>query len=149
MSAAPSINSDQDAVLYGQDLIIFAARIDLANRLHNPDITVEQRSRTCGSRLVLDINITSDGRIRDLGHDLQACVLARAVLAVFTERAVGLNRSEISNIRRHFKNWLDGHVNDLPDGWQTLDILGPARDYTPRHPSMLLPFDAALDALKT
>ncbi|HEY6916132.1 MAG TPA: iron-sulfur cluster assembly scaffold protein, partial [Allosphingosinicella sp.] len=58
---------------------------------------------------------------------------------------VGRTAAEIDAARAALTDYLAGRRDD-PGDWPGLDILREARPYTARHPSILLPFEAAAEA---
>ena len=139
--------SDTDLIkLYSARILALAADMPHTDRLSAPDATAKKRAPSCGSTVTVDIAMT-DGKISQFGQDVKACALGQAASAVVGGNVVGLDRAEVEKGRAQLDAMLkhDGPAPDAPfDG---LEVLLPARDYKNRHASIMLAFDATLDAL--
>jgi NifU-like protein involved in Fe-S cluster formation len=132
---------------YSNDVLALAADIPHIGRLANPDASAHKVSRICGSELTIDIKRTDDNTIEALGLDVRACALGQASASVFSRHAIGASRAEIEQGRDQLKAMLqEGGVN--PTGrFRDLSLLEGAAPYRQRHGSILLAFEAALEAM--
>ncbi|MCZ8322570.1 MAG: iron-sulfur cluster assembly scaffold protein [Novosphingobium sp.] len=105
------------------------------------------RSAACGSTMQLTLTATDEGRIAEIGLQAQACAIGQASAAIFAAAAQGRSLEEISSTARQLQGWLAGQA-DMPD-WPGLATIAAARDYPARHGAILLPWQAALDALSS
>ena len=55
---------------------------------------VERRSRTCGSRVVLAVSLSDEGRVSGLRQAVEACAYGQAAAALMGARAAGLNQGQ-------------------------------------------------------
>jgi NifU-like protein involved in Fe-S cluster formation len=96
--------------------------------------------------VTVDLTVSGD-RIMDFGQEVKACALGQASAAILGARAVGLTEAEIRRGRDQLLAMLkeNGPPPDAP--FAELEVLSPARDYRNRHTSIMLAFDATLDAL--
>ena len=131
--------------LYNRDILRLAATIPHARRLERPQASVERRSPTCGSRVVVDIVLDAEGRIAELGQVVNACALGQASAALMGRHAVGRTADEIGAARDELGAFLKGRSGD-PGSWPGIELLAAARDFPARHASILLPFEAAAEA---
>ena len=134
--------------LYSARILALAADMPRTTRLAHPTATAKKRAPLCGSNVTVDI-IVQDGIITDYGQDVKACALGQAAAAVIGAAIVGLRADQVQHGRDALYAMLksDGPVPAAPfDG---LAVLEPARDYKNRHASIMLAFDATLDALQT
>ena len=132
--------------LYSGRILALAADMPRTSRLQQPDGTAKKRSPLCGSTVTVDVTLT-DGKISDYAQDVKACALGQAAASVIGSAIVGLTPEQIQHGRDQLLAMLkeNGAVPDAPfDG---LDVLEPAKDYKNRHASILLAFDATLDAI--
>ncbi|PRY26662.1 NifU-like protein involved in Fe-S cluster formation [Aliiruegeria haliotis] len=139
--------SDLDLVkLYSGRILALAADIPHLGKLDSPTATVRKRSPLCGSTVSVDL-IVNDGRIVDFAQDVKACALGQASAAVLGRHVIGRNRQEIETARDQLRAMLqaDGPVPSAP--FDDLEVLLPARDFSNRHASILLAFDATAAAL--
>ena len=139
--------ADSDLIkLYSARILALASDMPRTTRLASPDATAKRRSPLCGSTVTVDV-ITRDGVIVEYAQDVKACALGQAAAAVVGAAVVGLTEAQVQAGRDQLHAMLkeDGPVPAAPfDG---LAVLEPARDYKNRHASIMLAFDATLDAL--
>ena len=133
--------------LYNRDILRLAASIPHQRRLERPQASVERRSPTCGSRVAIDVILDEDGKVRELGQEVQACALGQASASLMGAHALGKDGAELARARDALAAFLDGSRTD-PGDWPGLDLLRPARPYKARHASILLAFDAAAEAAR-
>ena len=105
------------------------------------------RSRTCGSSLTLSQATDADGKLVDLALTVQACAIGQAAAAIFANAAIGQNREGIEKGRAALATWLAGE-GDPPD-WPSIALLSAARERPGRHGAIMLPWDAACEALSS
>lgn len=134
--------------LYSARILALAADMPRTERLASPTATAKRRAPLCGSTVTVDIAL-ENGVIVDYGQDVKACALGQAAASVVGSAIVGLTPAQVELGRNQMLAMLkqDGPVPDAPfDG---LEVLTPAKDYKNRHASIMLAFDATLDALAT
>ena len=134
--------------LYSARILALAADMPRTERLAAPTATAKRRAPLCGSTVTVDIAL-DNGVIVDYGQDVKACALGQAAASVVGSAIVGLTPAQVELGRNQMLAMLkqDGPVPDAPfDG---LEVLTPAKDYKNRHASIMLAFDATLDALAT
>lgn len=135
-----------NAPLYNARILRLAASIPHLGRLSDPGGSAERRSPICGSRVTVDVVADGEGRIAALGLDVRACALGQASSALMAEQAVGRSLPEIAVARVALTDFLAG-TRDDPGDWPGLEIFGPARPHSARHPSIRLAFEAVEAAL--
>ncbi|VAW01381.1 hypothetical protein MNBD_ALPHA04-1571 [hydrothermal vent metagenome] len=131
--------------LYSREILRLAVSIPHQERLTNPDASAELRSRTCGSRAVIDVIISKDGRLKQLGIEINACALGQASAAILGAEAIGKKASEVSEARRHLAGYLAGNGASSGD-WKNINMLDVAKDHKGRHAAILLPFETLIVA---
>ncbi|NDR54919.1 iron-sulfur cluster assembly scaffold protein [Aliiruegeria sabulilitoris] len=139
--------SDLDLVkLYSGRILALAADIPHLGRLDKPCGTMRKRSPLCGSTVTVDLR-TENGRIVDFAQDVKACALGQAAAAVLGANVIGRTRDEIEHARDQLSAMLreNGPVPDAP--FDDLEVLLPAREFTNRHASILLSFQATAEAM--
>ena len=140
-----SYNLAMTTALYNRDILRLAASIPHHRRLERPQSSVEKRSPTCGSRVAIDVVLDGKGRLAGLGQEVRACALGQAAASLMGASALGRSGVELAEARDALAAFLEGRRDD-PGGWPGLDIFGPARPYSARHPSILLAFEAVAEA---
>lgn len=132
--------------LYSARILALAADMPRTDRLENPTVTAKRRAPLCGSTVTVDLTL-ENGVIVDYGQDVKACALGQAAASVVGSAIVGLTPAQVQLGRDQMLAMLkeNGPVPAAPfDG---LEVLTPAKDYKNRHASIMLAFDATLDAL--
>ena len=126
---------------------ILALAVELANvPLHDGlPLRGEARSRSCGSTLVMGLALDQSGAVNEIGMQVTACAIGQAAAALFARQVAGRDAGQLAKDRDAMQAWLAGE-GDRP-GWPGFELLAPARDYPARHGAILLPWNAALDAL--
>ncbi len=132
--------------LYSGRILELAADIPLTGRLDDAEASATRRSPLCGSSITVDLRL-DDGRIADFAQDVRACALGQAAASVLGRNVRGLGRDEIERGRDQLRAMLKeaGPAPDAP--FAELGVLTPARDFQNRHTSILLAFEATLEAV--
>lgn len=133
--------------LYSERILALAAAIPLTKRLEAPEATVRKRSPLCGSTVEVDVMLTTDGKISAYGQDVKACALGQTSASILGTAIIGLTRDTVQKGRDQLFQMLknNGEIPDTP--FQELEVLLPARDYANRHASIMLVFEATLEAI--
>ena len=87
------------------------------------------------------------GTITGYGHQIAACALGQTSAAIVARRIVGTPVAEFRAVREQMTAMLKSDGAPPAGKWSDLAYLEPVRDYSPRHTSTLLVFDAVADAL--
>lgn len=132
--------------LYSKRILAFAANIPFSEPLGVYDGTATRRSPLCGSNLRVWVKMDDD-KIAAFGQDVKACALGQASASVFAASVIGLTVEQITLGRDQMFAMLtaDGPVPDAP--FQEMEVLLPAREFKNRHASIMLCFEATLDAI--
>lgn len=138
--------SDPLDLLYNKELKRLAADPGHSERLAAPQASVRRTSPLCGSRIEIDLALEG-GRVAAYGQTVKACTLGQASAGIMGRHVIGARGAELRAMRRAVQAMLK-EGRDLPDdAWAELRLLVPARDFRSRHGSILLPFDAVVEAL--
>jgi NifU-like protein involved in Fe-S cluster formation len=141
------VATDTDLIkLYSSRILALAADMPRTTRLAHPSATAKKRSPLCGSTVTVDI-LVKDGVIMDYGQDVKACALGQAAASVVGSAIVGLTEPQVQAGREALVAMLKSDGPAPPAPFDGLEVLMPAKDYKNRHASILLAFDATLDAL--
>jgi NifU-like protein involved in Fe-S cluster formation len=132
--------------LYSQKILEIAANQPIPGRLVAPDATARKVSRVCGSSIEVDL-VVSAGTITGYGHKISACALGQTSAAIVATNIVGTPIAEFRALRDEMTAMLKSNGAPPAGRWSDLAYLEPVRDYSPRHTSTLLVFDAVVEAL--
>lgn len=133
------------AALYTREILRLASSIPHLGLLADADAHSERASAVCGSRVAVTVRVDPAGRVTALGQEVRACALGQAAAALMGRAIVGRDAAELAEARDRLGDFLEGSRAD-PGDWPGLDALAAARAYPARHPSILLPFEAAAEA---
>lgn len=137
--------SDDVLSLYSRRILALATEIPLTGRLDAPMGSAKRRSPQCGSTVTVDIDVRN-GLISDFRQDVLACALGQASAALLGQHVIGLDRARLQVGRDALEAVLKEGVP--PEGeWCELEVLLPAREYANRHASIMLAWEASLDAM--
>ena len=132
--------------IYNKTILRLAADIPLTGRLAHPQATATAHSKLCGSKVTVDMSM-KDGRVCEFAHEVKACALGQASSSIMARHVIGSTPVELRQVGAKMRAMLKDGAPP-PDGkWKTCEVLEPVRDFTARHASTLLTFDAVEDAL--
>jgi NifU-like protein involved in Fe-S cluster formation len=132
--------------IYNQRILELAANIPHLGHLSDADASATARSKLCGSTVTVDVKL--DGNVvAAFAHDVKACALGQASSSIMGRHVIGSTVEELRDLRIKATNLLKSG-GDAPEGkWADLKFLEPLRDYKARHGSILLTFDAVVEAI--
>lgn len=137
--------ADEVLDLYDEQIMNLAADIPRTNRLQNPDISIDQVSRVCGSQIGIDLKMAGD-RVADYGQTVAACQLGKASAALMGRMVVGRRAADIRDARERMWQMLRGKASPPEGDWAPFGIFMHAQPFRSRHGSIMLPFDALVRA---
>jgi len=137
--------------LYNQRILKLAAEIPHIGRLDAPQAQADAQSRLCGSKVHVELSLADDGTgnvvVAAFAHEVEACALGQASSAVMAREIIGSGPDELREVGAQMRAMLKQDGKPPTDRWADLEVLEPVRDYTNRHASTLLTFDAVEDCL--
>lgn len=139
--------SDSDLMqLYSQRILALASDIPHLGKLAAPTGSAHKRSPQCGSSVTAHVAM-QDGRIADFAQEVRACALGQASAGVLGGAVVGRSRDEIAAARDQLVAMLKSGGPAPAAPFEALETLLPAREFSNRHASILLAWDATLGAI--
>ena len=132
--------------LYNEKILKLASNISRNGRLNEFDFTSVAVSKLCGSKVTVDIKITSN-LISDFSHIVKACALGQASSSVMASNIIGSDMEELKNLQIEMRNMLKDNGPTPKGKWSDLEVLEPVRYYKGRHSSVMLTFDAVVDCI--
>lgn len=137
--------SESAARLYTPEMLALA--VSLAEYpLHDSlQLRAGSRSKTCGSTLELGLSLDDQDRVSEIGMQVSACAVGQASAALFARSLKGMSLTTITATRDRMADWLAGS-GELPD-CPGIAMLDPARAFPARHNAIMLPWNAACEAL--
>lgn len=135
------------APLYNHEILRLATCIPHQQRLPHAHASIERRSPTCGSRIIVDVSVDGVGVLSDLGVEVRACALGQASASLMAAHALGHTAPELAQAAADLRAFLGGEKGTA-DFWPGMNVFAAARDYPARHPSIMLAFDAVSLAMQ-
>jgi NifU-like protein involved in Fe-S cluster formation len=132
--------------IYSQSILDFAAHIPLLGTLPDADAWATSHSKLCGSTVAVQLKIECSV-ITSFAQELKACVLGQASSSIMARNVVGSTVAELRQVRDEVREMLTMGGPPPAGKWAALALFKPARELKARHASILLPFDAVVDAL--
>ncbi len=129
-----------------QILRLAASTADAA-RLADPQGSATKVSPVCGSKVTVDLDLDDAGRVSRFGQEVRACALGQAAAALVAADIIGKDSAALVAARADLAGWLAARSEAVP-GWPGMAVFAPARPHRARHPSILLAFDAAIEAAR-
>ncbi len=139
---------DSDLIkLYSTRILALAADIPHAGTLESAQASARKRSPLCGSTVTAYVSLDADGRVSDFAQNVRACALGQASASVLGRHVMGQDRATIAGPRDALEAMLKENGPTPPAPFEELEVLRPARDFRNRHASILLAWEAVLEAM--
>ncbi|MCB9994089.1 MAG: iron-sulfur cluster assembly scaffold protein [Hyphomicrobiaceae bacterium] len=134
----------EETAVYTQKVLEIASQLHADKRLEHPDATARKVSRVCGSRVEVDLSVR-DGVVADYGHEVDACALGQTSASVVEHHVIGATEDEVRLAHAQLTAMLKADGPPPTGRFADLGVLESVRNYTPRHKSILLVFEALID----
>jgi len=142
------MSDDSDLIkLYSTQILALAADIPHAGKLEGAQASAKRRAPLCGSTVTAYVSTDAAGRISEFAQNVRACALGQASSSVLGRHVIGLDRATIAAGREALEAMLKQDGPTPPAPFEGLEVLRPARNFKNRHASILLAWDAVLEAL--
>ncbi len=135
--------------LYSEKLLTLSSNIAHLGRLETPQGSATKHARLCGSVVTVDVALDENGFIGDFAQDVKACALGQASAAVLGSQALGASLDEARAARDNLRALLAGEAATFPGRFADLAIFEAVQDYKARHASVLLAFEAVVEAMES
>lgn len=132
---------------YTREILRLAASIPFLESFEELEGATEGRSKTCGSRMRVAVELDWADRVVRLRQAVEACAYGQAAAALMGGHAIGRSADEVGIAFSEMETWLAGR-GEVPTAWPGLDVLAPALPRKGRHGAMLLPFRTLLAAIE-
>lgn len=133
--------------IYNRRILELAADIPRLGKLPDADASATAHSKLCGSTVTVYLKVDGDV-VTEFAHEVKACALGQASSSIMSRNVVGSAAAELRAIREEMRRMLNAGGAPPSGRWADLAFLEPARDLKARHASILLTFDAVVDALE-
>ena len=113
--------------------------------LERADCRATENNPLCGDRISVKITLDRN-RIKEIAFHVRGCILAKASAAHLAFLATGLDLETLGQLRQIFGKALKAKEKEFPFP-ESHDFFNPVRSRKSRHSCVLLPYDAAMQAL--
>lgn len=132
--------------IYSRRILELAADIPHLGTLPDADASAKAHSKLCCSTVTVYLKVDGDV-VSAFAHDVKACALGQASSSIMGRHVIGSTAEELRAVREEMYRMLKEGGKPPSGKWVDLALLEPARDLKARHASILLTFDAVVDAL--
>ena len=132
--------------VYNRRILELAGDIPRVGRLAHADASATAHSKLCGSTVTVDLSMAGD-KVSDFAHEVRACALGQASSSIMARNVIGSSAEELRRVRGEMFDMLKKNGKPPSGKWADLAVLEPVRDYSARHASTMLTFDAVVDAI--
>lgn len=132
---------------YNREILRLAASIPYLEPFEELESATEVRSKTCGSRMRMAVELDWADRIVRLRQWVEACAYGQAAAALLGGHAMGRSAEEVKAALAELEAWLAGN-GEIPASWPGFEVLEPALSRKGRHGAILLPFRTLLAAIE-
>jgi len=133
--------------MYHDPIIAWSKRKEHMGTLQNADCRATENNPLCGDRISVEIKLHFS-RITEIAFHVRGCILAKASAAHLAFLAEGLDLEALGQLRKFFGKALKSKDEAFPFP-ENHDIFNPVRSRKSRHSCVLLPYDAAMQALRS
>lgn len=134
--------------LYSSKLLTLSASIPHLGTLADPQGASIRHARLCGSVVGVDIAVDDEGRVARFAQDVKACALGQASAAVLGAGVLGGRLDDLVTARDGLRALLAGKDVVFDPRFADLSVFVGVRDYKARHASVMLAFEAAVEAVE-
>ncbi|MBJ6126104.1 iron-sulfur cluster assembly scaffold protein [Microvirga splendida] len=132
--------------IYSRRILELAAAIPHQGTLPDAHASAKAHSKLCGSTVTVYLKL--DGNVvSSFAHEVKACALGQASSSIMGRHVIGSTTEELRTVREEVQRMLKAGGKPPSGKWADLALLEPARDLKARHASILLTFDAVVDAI--
>ena len=132
--------------LYTPKIMSLAAHIPHIGQLAGAQGQGSAKSKLCGSCINVWLNV-KEGRVCDYSQQVKACLVGQASASIVGHNITGSSRDELAQLRETVRIMLE-EEGEPPEGkWSDFAVLLPVRQYKSRYSTVLIVFDAALEAM--
>ncbi len=133
--------------LYNNRILELAADIPMVGRLNEPHGRSVKRSRLCGSSVSVELKML-DGCICEFAHVIKACALGQASSSIMARNVIGASVLELETALTQVQSMLEDNGTPPSGRFSEVKVLTPVKDFKARHASVLLTFEATLEAAR-
>jgi nitrogen fixation NifU-like protein len=136
-----------DYAVYNDSIISLSKELKHAGQIDCPDCEATLNNPLCGDQVKIQMCI-EDQHIIEIRHQVRGCMLCKASASLLASCAHGKTLNDIVELRKSLSNAIKSTSEEVV--FQTChEIFLPVRKHRSRHSCVLLPYDAAIQALSS
>lgn len=132
------------AQLYNDAILAEAKARHGHGRLPAPAVSVTCDNPLCGDRVTIDLNLAAE-QVAAFAQTTRGCVLTQASASVLGRHLAGASTADLRQATAEIRGLLAGET--VQPAWPELAMFAPVQAVKSRHECVLLPFEAAAEAL--
>ncbi len=133
--------------LYTSEIMSFAAHIPHIGTLSGAQGQGVAHAKLCGSKISVRLNV-QNGKVCEFSQQVKACLVGQASASIVGHNIIGSTRSEVAKVRETVRLMLEEEGEPPAGKWADFALLVPVRNYKSRYSTVLIAFDAVLEALE-
>jgi NifU-like protein involved in Fe-S cluster formation len=133
--------------LYNKRILELAADIPLLGKLPLPCASFTKRSKLCGSVVTVYVKM-HNGVVSEFAHEVKACALGQASSSILARNVIGASVAELELALSDVQAMLKEGALPPIGRFEGMKVLQGVRDFKARHASVLLPFEASVEAAR-
>jgi nitrogen fixation NifU-like protein len=133
--------------MYNDPIIAWSKRKEHMGTLENADCRATENNPLCGDRISVEMKLDNN-RIKEIAFHVRGCILAKASAAHLASLVTGLDLETLEQLKQGFRKSLKENDKEV-FFLESHDVFKPVRSRKSRHSCVLLPYDAAMKALRT
>lgn len=136
-----------DDAIYNDSIKSLSNELMYAERIDYPDCEATLNNPLCGDQVTIQLRL-EDQHIADFRHQVHGCMLCKASASLLASCARGMTLHDIVELRQSLTEAIKPTSEEVV--FQAChEIFRPVRKHRSRHSCVLLPYDAAIQALSS
>lgn len=135
-----------DDTMYNDTIKSLSKELMYAEQINCPDCEATLNNPLCGDQVTIQLCL-EDQRIADMRHQVRGCMLCKASAVLLASCARGKTFHDIVELRKSLAEALKSTTDKKCVFQACHEIFRPVSNHRSRHSCVLLPYDAAIEAL--
>jgi NifU-like protein involved in Fe-S cluster formation len=133
--------------LYNKRILELAANIPHLGKLASFDASSTKRSKLCGSVVTVYVKM-QNGVVAEFSHEVKACALGQAASSIMARNVIGASLPELEQALSNVQAMLKEGALPPSSRFEDMKVLQGVKAFKARHASVLLSFEASVEAVK-
>jgi NifU-like protein involved in Fe-S cluster formation len=133
--------------LYNNRILELAANIPHLGKLASFDASSTKRSKLCGSVVTVYVKM-QNGVVSEFSHEVKACALGQAASSIMARNVIGASLPELEQALSDVHAMLKEGALPPSGRFEKMKVLQGVKAFKARHASVLLTFEATMEAVR-